>query len=322
MSKLLTIAIPTYNRKKYLEKALKSIYSQFDERLEVLVSDNCSEDGTQEFVVANYPDVVYYRNEENVGMENFKRCYDRARGDFILLLGDDDIIVDGTIKIILDFLQNNKDLRLVFLNHTFFIDEFDGTIGRPFASIHNGNFVTTSKDMFINIARHQLTLISCMVLSREAYLRIEKPERYVKNWFLQTCVEFEATKEIDAKLGIISDICVAQNLPRRNVSANMDVYVDVFVLTEQKVFEEIGVNCGYKKKIMRKIYSDFICKNFPIYILSCKAKNISWKEPFWRKAYPALKKYPRVWVTIMPAALTPSWLAKMLYVVKHRIMRK
>ena len=40
--KLLTIAIPTYNRADMLLRALQSISSQYDDRIEVIVSDNAS----------------------------------------------------------------------------------------------------------------------------------------------------------------------------------------------------------------------------------------------------------------------------------------
>lgn len=50
MEKILTIAIPTYNRANYLKRALKSIAKQYDDRLEIIVSDNASLDDTEEVV--------------------------------------------------------------------------------------------------------------------------------------------------------------------------------------------------------------------------------------------------------------------------------
>lgn len=316
MNKILTIAIPTFNRKDYLVKALESIFCQIDERTEVLVSDNCSEDGTKELMESNYPNVTYYRNEKNVGMENFKRCYDRAKGKFILLLGDDDLVVNGALKIILDFLEENNDLKLLFLNHTFFKEEFNGNKDKPFASKKNGNFVTTDKDVFIDIVKHQLSFISCMILSNKAYRSIRNVNIYTKNWFLQTCVAFEITKDPNSKLGIISDVCIAQNTP--NSALNMSNYVDVFIVTESSVFTEIGVACGYRKSKMKKIYFDFACSNVPNYVLACKAKDVEWKESFWKKGYPVLKKSPKAWLTIFPAALIPTCIAKLAYKIKHR----
>lgn len=44
---VLTIAIPTYNRRILLEECLEHVISQVDKDIEVLVCDNASTDGTQ-----------------------------------------------------------------------------------------------------------------------------------------------------------------------------------------------------------------------------------------------------------------------------------
>ena len=67
---LLSICIPTYNRKKCLQQCIDSIVEQsvFSE-LEIVVSDNGSNDGTEEMMsgyVAKYPNIVYSRNPENL----------------------------------------------------------------------------------------------------------------------------------------------------------------------------------------------------------------------------------------------------------------
>ena len=42
--KLLTIAIPTYNRVEFLNRSLNSILKQFEDEVEILVSDKASTD--------------------------------------------------------------------------------------------------------------------------------------------------------------------------------------------------------------------------------------------------------------------------------------
>ena len=50
MNPILTIAIPTYNRKKYLKECLDHVIPQVGEDIELIVCDNASEDGTDEFM--------------------------------------------------------------------------------------------------------------------------------------------------------------------------------------------------------------------------------------------------------------------------------
>lgn len=322
MSKLLTIAIPTYNRKKYLDKALRSIYSQYDARVEVIVSDNCSEDGTMDFVQNCYPEVIYFRNEENVGMENFKRCYDHAKGKFVLLLGDDDIVVDGKLRIILDFLESNHDLKMVFLNHSFFRDVFDGNTENSFIPVTTGNFIVTDKDKFIDVVKDSITFISCMIVSKQAYLLIDDNDikKYGRNLFLHTCIEFEITKDINSKLGIISNVCIAKYQPSSEL--NVSWYIDTFVVVAHYVLTEVGVNCGYSRSKMNSIFSNWICRYLSIFILLCKIKNESWKETFWRKAFPVIKRYIKSWFTIIPVVFVPAWLAKIAYAIKQKFKRR
>lgn len=321
MDKLLTIAIPTYNRKKYIDIALNSVFSQYDERIEVIVSDNCSTDGTGEYVKEKYPGIVYYKNEENVGMENFQRCYKRATGKYILLLGDDDVITEGSLKVILDFLETNEDMALVFMNHTSFEGNYTSVDNckKSFIDKKIGDFITTDKVKFMSCAKHQLTFISCFILSREAYRKIDNPDQYNKNWFLQTCVAFSIAKGENTRLGVISRVCIAQNVTENKKNSDMNVIIDVFGVTEEAVLCDFSEQCGFNRKQMEKIYSDYICAGWPGIILGYKAKGYTWKEPFWTRGYPIVKKYPKAWFTIIPAALVPDFAAKFARNLIHRL---
>lgn len=111
---LLTIAIPTYNRADFLRINLEQLRSELrgvePQLVEVLVSDNCSPDTTAEVVKRAIEDglvIRYVRNEENLGWgRNFAQCYDLARGNYVLLLGDDDLFVDGALAPLLDRLSS------------------------------------------------------------------------------------------------------------------------------------------------------------------------------------------------------------------------
>ena len=85
MEKILTIAIPTYNRCAFLDKTLKHIERQYDDRLEIIVSDNASDDATYD-IVKSYQkkyNINYSRNEYNIGGDaNFLKCLKLAKGKF------------------------------------------------------------------------------------------------------------------------------------------------------------------------------------------------------------------------------------------------
>lgn len=104
---LVTISIPTYNRAGYyLRSALESALHQTYEPLEVVIVDNCSTDDTPELVrkyEEAYPNLRYVRNSENIGpFRNFQKSLDAARGDYFLMLHDDDCVDDDFVAVCLD----------------------------------------------------------------------------------------------------------------------------------------------------------------------------------------------------------------------------
>ena len=108
----LSICIPTYNRAIYLSEAIKSILSQLTEemfeKVEVAVSDNCSNDNTQEVIEdlrIKYPKakIVYHVNEVNIGPDkNFLKAVSISSGEYCWLLGSDDKVADGAVKRVID----------------------------------------------------------------------------------------------------------------------------------------------------------------------------------------------------------------------------
>lgn len=92
---LVTIGMPTYNRRNgYFPGALASALAQDYQELEVLVCDNASSDGTDEYVAGiDDPRLRYLRHEQNIGANaNFNSCVDNARGEYFLLFHDDDLL--------------------------------------------------------------------------------------------------------------------------------------------------------------------------------------------------------------------------------------
>ena len=120
---ILSICIPTWNRSKILDISLKNFLDQIKDvnlsELELYVSDNCSEDETEQVVkkyISQGLPITYNRNESNIGAAgNFVKCMQWASGKYILLLGDDDVLKQGALKYILDMLRG-KDYGLIHLN--------------------------------------------------------------------------------------------------------------------------------------------------------------------------------------------------------------
>ncbi|GHU64606.1 glycosyl transferase [Spirochaetia bacterium] len=132
-----SVIIVNYNTKAYLNDCLKSVYQHTkDIEFEVLVSDNGSTDGSIESVKQNFKNVILIENKKNIGFGAANnKALDIAKGEFILFLNSDTVLINNGIKIFYDFWYNyphpellgalgcnllNKDLRITNSGGCFF----------------------------------------------------------------------------------------------------------------------------------------------------------------------------------------------------------
>jgi len=127
---ILTINIPTYNRAGYLARCLNSIHTQLNgdiaDKIKVGVFDNASPDNTGEIValaIAGGLAIEYVRNASNIGPDNnIKQAYLSAKSKYVLVLGDDDVLLPGLLSYLVAMLQSG-DYGLVFLNFYQFLKD-------------------------------------------------------------------------------------------------------------------------------------------------------------------------------------------------------
>jgi glycosyltransferase involved in cell wall biosynthesis len=114
---IVTIAIPTYMRgDKLLIESIESSLNQVDFFLpyEVLVVDNnpIRNDRTEKGM-AHYKDtgkIAYYKNEENIGpIGNWNRLYELAKGKYVVMLHDDDMLFPYYLKVMFSLLEETKN---------------------------------------------------------------------------------------------------------------------------------------------------------------------------------------------------------------------
>ncbi|MEL6252025.1 MAG: glycosyltransferase family 2 protein [Bacteroidota bacterium] len=114
---LISIGIPTMNRRKDLPTSINSVLAQDFKEYEILISDNVSTDDTQaycEALVKEHGFVRYFRQEENIGMmANWNFLVQQAKGKYFMWLGDDDWIEKGTLSRYVKFLEKHEDFSLV-----------------------------------------------------------------------------------------------------------------------------------------------------------------------------------------------------------------
>lgn len=99
----------TYNGGKFIKDQIQSILVQLSDDDELVISDDFSNDNTQE-VIDSFSDnrIKFYKNLSGRGVNrNFENALKFAKGDFIFLSDQDDIWFDDKISCMMNYLQNN-----------------------------------------------------------------------------------------------------------------------------------------------------------------------------------------------------------------------
>ena len=182
---ILTYGIITYNRSKYLRKSLKSVLDQVgsDELVEVLVSDNCSEDDTKEVVQEfqkKYKNLRYHCNETNVGAEgNIHAALRHSKGEYVVVAGDDDYQADGSLYILLTHIYAHRDCALFYMANK------------------EGEFGTYEGQGYLDVLEKMsfyITWITGVVIKKDVYMSISNPEKFNDSRIPQVYIQMEMLK--------------------------------------------------------------------------------------------------------------------------------
>ena len=136
---LLSICIPNYNRSKYLNNCLNSILlakSLSSLKFEICISDNGSKENITS-VINHYKKkglkINYKKNKKNLGFgANFYKVVKMAKGEFIWLIGNDDLLYVYALKELEKLFYKNKDVDFYFINSSSLNSKFVFKHKQPF----------------------------------------------------------------------------------------------------------------------------------------------------------------------------------------------
>lgn len=142
----ISFVIPTYNRPAELGETIDSILKQPEVcQYEIVVVDNSanmSKDNETYKLICQYnnPKINYYINRDNIGMEgNWNRCITLARGKYISMVHDDDLLCDDYMEEIIRCIKNAEELGgEVGVIKTSYVDYKEGTLVENISNRHRG----------------------------------------------------------------------------------------------------------------------------------------------------------------------------------------
>jgi len=276
--KILTIAIPTYNRSRFLKNSLKRISSQikdFENEIELLISDNCSSDNTQEIVdhfIESGVILKYNRNRVNLGMDgNFLYCLKNATAKYLWILGDDDYLTDGAIAKLMNVLKFG-DYGLIHLDNKK-IDNFQT------------KSYTNKSDFFKDIS-FMITFISANIVQTKYISQIDL-NKYLGTYFI--FIPAYMTSLIGEKNNLIVYSGIIEDPADASTNGGYNIF-SVFVTNYLDIIKEFRSSLGYKYYEIEKYK---LCRLFiypwMIKLLTNSQHGLQFKTDDWFKII--FKKY-------------------------------
>lgn len=308
---MISILIPTYNRKKYLEKNLLKLATDisslsFEKDIEIIISNNASTDNTTEVVdnfIRNHPNIqiFFFSQPENIGLEaNALFVLEKATSKFVMYLGDDDFISREFLLGVMNEARRNNKLSCIL--PSFQNVDYDGnpiSSGRDIG-LTNSLYEAGFSNCLANSYRgHQL---SGLVFKREGLLKSYRENKvhniYPFIYFVSICglngqtwhfpeypvlvtSPLQKDKDWDYNInGLISEIFDNyKKLP--GISSFQRFKLEFQILQKQRWRYEIHLQKG-KLRFLKSIYSIISSKNtsnitrlvFPSYIVAKKIRKI------------------------------------------------
>lgn len=304
---ILTIAIPTYNRAKFLERCLNFLADQkedFENKLEILVLDNCSTDNTS-LVVEKFQQlglrINYIKNTENIGPDlNILKCYTEAKGEYILAMGDDDALLVGAVKYIFKIISENDKIGSVFLTPAN-IDKINSNNVDERVTYKVFNKIQP----YLNHVSYFVTFISANIVNREALNNIDYG-KYVNSNLTQVPVILNAVK-IKGAINIVVDTKLLAAQEDNSGGYNFfKVFGENFNIILKDIFKD---NDRCRKIIVNNIFIRF----FPYWMLKLKNGNHTFVNSNKKELINMLGYNLYFWILSYPILITPNPIDKIIH---------
>ena len=189
---MFSVIIPTYNRLNLLKRAVNSVLDQSFKGFEIIIVDDCSTDGTWEWLKSIKNEKIrIYRNKANSG-ESFSRNFAAkySKFDFICFLDDDDAWLENHLYNFYRFFKTYPDVDMVF---TGYIKEYPNKILKSRYSNLNCTNPILLDDFFKYNYGDVMMLPSCSVIKKEIFK---------KNKGFDPSIRFGEDIDLFTKIGI------------------------------------------------------------------------------------------------------------------------
>ncbi|MBP9866829.1 MAG: glycosyltransferase [Candidatus Pacebacteria bacterium] len=167
MNASITVAIPSYNKEKYIERCIKSVIHEKNNINTILLIDNNSTDSTLTIAKKFEPVVTCIKNTVNLGMSgNWNKCIDICKDEWLLILHADDELLPNAISHYKNAIKKYPTAGIIYTNAYSIIEDDVST-----KTINKSN----QKEFWkagIEAMNCKPTICSAVLVKKEAYTKL------------------------------------------------------------------------------------------------------------------------------------------------------
>jgi len=273
---LVSVIIPTFNRKDLIRGAIQNVLAQTYQNLELIIVEDGSNTGIDEYIKSLGNDkIIYKRHNNNFGLGVSRNTgMNVAKGDYIAFMDDDDRWLKEKIKLQLDILTNCENKKTMIycykkINNANILSrkhKKSNIRGLMLNHIFRGSLIPSSsmmipKDLLIDLGGHSENLKSCV--DHDLWMKL------AINDFNMDLVEEELVYSVNHDNQRMVDnfddrlIGIKQFFNKWQLKVIHEYGNDTWIQIEKKYHIQTSygiVNC-YRKKIICKEMATYYLKN-------------------------------------------------------------
>jgi len=310
---LLSVAIPTLNRRKLLEITLSQLIPQIDKynNIELIVSDNCSTDDTHLLFENNgkflKDNITYRRFDEKVDADNsFKRTVDLTNGKYVVLFGDDDIPLPGFIDEVIKTLIKYSEISILYVNRIVGDENMQNCSFIPHINQTFGTYLYNISD-FIKEFTHWPGFVTCLIFSKKLW---NNTSDLISDF---SGYDFLFRIYLGSKDSQACFLASPLILQRRGIQSWKKFWPTYWLVSMPGLLSELEKKDVTQKALEHWQLFEVSEKRFFIDNFVAKAYGYSINSDFWIKSRKFQKSKKRKIISIFIQFLLPVFIAKFIY---------